>query len=180
VRHLALSAIGRDRPGIVEAVSKVLLENSGNVEDSTMAILRGHFTMMLIVSMPDEVEAGELRERLEQVRGELGLEALTLSEIEDFAPAHEAQPSHILSVYGVDHPGILHAVAAALAGQKVNITDLTTRVLEGDEGAPVYAMMLEVAVPEGLEIGALERTLDQVRSEQTVELSFRELEQEIL
>jgi glycine cleavage system transcriptional repressor len=180
MRHFALSAIGRDRPGIVEAVSKALFDHRGNVEDSTMAILGGHFTVMLIVSVPDEIEPDALRESLDRVRVDLGLEALTLSEIEDFATAEEPTPSHILSVYGVDHPGILHAVASALAAQGVNITDLTTRVLEGEEGAPVYAMLLEVAAPEGLDLGPLERSLEKVRAEQNVELSLRELEQDIL
>jgi glycine cleavage system transcriptional repressor len=178
--QLALSAIGRDRPGIVAAVSEVLLDNDGNVEDSTMAILRGHFTMMLIVSVPDEVEPGRLRARLDEVRERLGLEALTLSEIQDVGPAPEPIPSHILSVYGVDHPGILHAVSSGLAEQGVNITDLTTRVIEGEEGAPVYAMMLEVAVPAQTDVGSLERALARVRGEQGVELSFRELERDIL
>ena len=53
MRHFAVSAIGRDRPGIVAAVSKVLLDHEGNIEDSQMTILRGHFTMTLIVSIGD-------------------------------------------------------------------------------------------------------------------------------
>ena len=55
VRHdtpmpqLALSAIGRDRPGIVAEVTRALLGHSLNITDSQMAVLCGRFTMMLIV-----------------------------------------------------------------------------------------------------------------------------------
>ena len=38
--QLALSAIGRDRPGIVAAATAVLLRHGVNVEDSRMSILR--------------------------------------------------------------------------------------------------------------------------------------------
>ena len=179
MRHLALSAIGRDRPGIVAAVSEVLLDHQGNVEDSTMSILRGHFTMMLVVSVPDTTDLELLRKRLAQAGEQLDLEAVTLSVIGE-VQAQAETASHILSVYGIDHPGILHAVSSALAARQVSITDLTTRVLEGEEGTPVYAMMLEIAVPAGADLRALEVQLDRVCRAQGVELSFRELERDIL
>jgi glycine cleavage system transcriptional repressor len=61
--------------------------------------------------------------------------------------------THILSVYGADRPGIVHAVATILADHAVNVTDVTTRVLQGEK--PVYAMMLEVSLPPELDAGAL-------------------------
>jgi glycine cleavage system transcriptional repressor len=179
MRHLALSAVGRDRPGIVAAVSKVLLDHQGNVEDSTMSILRGHFTMMLIVSVPDSVDLESLRRSLDEVRGSLGLEAVALSEVPEIAE-ETAVASHILSVYGVDHPGILHGVASALAEDGVDIVDLTTRVLEESGRTPLYTMILEVAVPERADLGALQDKLGRVCRDQEVEFSFRELERDIL
>src|SRR5664280_1086412 len=46
---LAITAIGDDRPGIVAAVTEVLVAVDANLEDTSMTILRGHFAMMLIV-----------------------------------------------------------------------------------------------------------------------------------
>src|SRR6266542_2052675 len=54
--HVAVTAVGADRPGIAAAVVKVLYEHGGNVEDSRMAILGGHFAMMLIVALPEGAE----------------------------------------------------------------------------------------------------------------------------
>ncbi|MFL5868791.1 MAG: ACT domain-containing protein, partial [Thermoleophilaceae bacterium] len=54
--HLALTAIGRDRPGIVAALSGVLLEHELNVEDSQATILRGHFSIVLVVAAPEGVD----------------------------------------------------------------------------------------------------------------------------
>jgi glycine cleavage system transcriptional repressor len=179
MRHFAISAIGRDRPGIVAAVSEALLAHEGNIEDSQMAILRGHFTMTLIVSAPDGTDSEGLARDLAAVKDELSLEALSVSEVTDEGAA-DPVPSHIVSVYGVDHPGIVHAVSAALAAKGVSITDLETRLAAGAEGEPVYAMMLEVALPDGADAAAVEHGLAETARSQQVELSFRPLEQDAL
>jgi glycine cleavage system transcriptional repressor len=178
-RHLALSAIGRDRPGIVAAVADVLLTHAGNVEDSQMTILRDHFTMTLVVALPEDADVDRLREDLDRVRSELDLEAVALTPIEEGAPSG-ASSSHILSIYGVDHPGILQAVAAVLAADQVNICDLTTRVLDAESDQPIYAMIIEVALPEDGDVAQLERKLADVCTAQHVELSLRELESDTL
>jgi glycine cleavage system transcriptional repressor len=180
VRHFAISAIGRDRPGIVSAVTRTLLEHGVNIEDSQSTILRGHFTMTLIVAGGDELDPAGLRADLERTASELRLEALTLSEVEDAEPARPTEPSHIVTVYGVDHPGIVHSVASALAGCQVNITDLNTRLVGDPDREDLYAMMLEIALPEGLTADRLESLLEATRREQGVEVTIRELEQDAL
>jgi glycine cleavage system transcriptional repressor len=187
VRSLALSAIGRDRPGIVASVTRVLLDHDVNVEDSQMTILRGRFTMMLIVSAPDDVDADALRSDLEGAARALGMDAVSVEAIEEESAEPASAPSHIVTVYGVDHPGIVHAVAEALAGADVNITDLNTRLVsdepgENGDGGPedLYAMMLEVTLPEGLSASALETILEATRREQGVEVTIRELENDEL
>jgi glycine cleavage system transcriptional repressor len=176
----AISAIGRDRPGIVAAVSKVLLNHGVNIEDSQMTILRGHFTMMLVVSAPEGTDAGALRLELEQAATALGLEAISLNSVVEADPHGEPEASHIVTVYGVDHPGIVHAVTSAMAEREVDITDLNTRLVGEDQEKPLYALMMEVALPAGVSPGQLERDLSAVSEEQGVEVSLRELEQETL
>jgi glycine cleavage system transcriptional repressor len=178
--HFAVTAIGADRPGIVAGVSEVLLEHGGNIEDSQMTILRGRFTMMLIVSTNDGVDSQRLGSDLERVRTDLGLDALSLSEVTSAGTERGPSPSHIVSVYGVDHPGIVHAVSSTLARQQVNITDLTTRLVGGDEGESLYAMMLEIALPPGVSVEEIERSLREVRERQGVDLTIRPLEQDAL
>jgi glycine cleavage system transcriptional repressor len=178
--HYAISAIGRDRPGIVAAVTKVLLDHGMNVEDSQMTILRGHFTMMLIVSTLEGLDEAKLGADLEAAAASLGLEAISLSEVADVDPASEPEASHIVTVYGVDHPGIVHAVAAAMAEREVDITDLNTRLVGDGEGEPLYALMMEVALPASVSAADLEDGLAAVGREQGVEVTLRELEQDAL
>ena len=181
MRHLALTAIGRDRPGIVAAVSRVLLAHRANVEDSQMTILRGHFTMMLVVAVPEDSDVATLRDDLDDVRAELGLEAILLSPIEELDPADEPSPTHIVTLYGADHPGIVHAATSVLADHEVDITDLTTKLAgEGGDQPPLYALMMEIAPPADVAAGEIEDALRRVGEEQGVEVSLRALDAEAL
>jgi glycine cleavage system transcriptional repressor len=172
VPEFAVTAIGRDRPGIVAAVSEALLELEGNIEDSQMSILRGHFAVMLIVRTPQSVDADALARRLGEVRERLGLEAITVEQLGELR-AEAPRPSHVLTVYGSDHPGIVAAVAGALAESGVNITDLETRIA-GPEQRQLYAMILELALGEA-DPAELAEKLRAVGAEQEVEVSLREL-----
>jgi glycine cleavage system transcriptional repressor len=180
MRHYALSAVGRDRPGIVAAVTAVLLDHSLNIEDSQATILRGHFTMVLVIAASDDGDAGALLADLDDVRARLELEAMTLSELAEVDPASEPAPSHIVTLYGADHPGIVHAATAALAERGIDITNLTTKLAGEGEGEPLYALMMEVALPEGADPDELAAALDRVGGEQGVEVSLRRLEQDTL
>jgi glycine cleavage system transcriptional repressor len=175
--EFAVTAIGRDRPGIVAAISGALLEVEGNIEDSQMSILRGHFAVMLIVNVPDSVEASELEVGLDGIRKELDLEAIAVNRVDDLG-AGGARPSHVITVYGADHPGIVHAVSAALADRGVNITGLETR-LAGAADSPLYVMILEVALGEASQPD-VDATLGEVAEESDVEVSMRPLAAEAL
>jgi glycine cleavage system transcriptional repressor len=176
VAQFAITAIGLDRPGIVAAVSGALLDLDGNVEDSQMSILRGHFAVMLLVDVPDSVEQGELADRLGAVRDELELEAITVSPVG--AALEPVRPSHVVSVYGADSKGIVHGISVALAGLGVDITDLETK-LTGTPDAPVYVMVLEIALGAA---GAdeVEAALRDAGAKLGVEVSLRELDTDTL
>jgi glycine cleavage system transcriptional repressor len=178
VRHFALSAIGRDRPGIVAEISKVLLDHQANVEDSQMTILRGHFAMMLVLAAPDRVETGGLSADLDAAAARLGLEALSLRELGELDEGGP-EPTHIVTVYGLDHPGIVHAAASTLAQREVDITDLNTRLVD-EEGEALYVLMMEVALPLDLAAEELEAALGEVSEREGVEVTLRELEQDVL
>jgi len=176
MRQLALSAVGRDRAGIVAAVSEQLLAHEVNIDDSQMAILRGHFAMMLIVSAPDGLDVSALRTDLDGVHELMGLEGMSLSEVED-APGRPTA-SHVVTVYGADHPGIVHAITSALAAGGTSITGLTTRLVSSGE-SPVYVMIIEAAVPSGAE-AVLESDLADVARAEGLEVTLSPLEHDAL
>ncbi len=180
-RPLAVSVVGRDRPGIVAALADAMLAHRANVEDSRMTILRGHLAMTLIVAVPEEVDTQALHDDLEAVRARLGLESLSVTEVDALEPdVASSEATHIVSVYGVDHPGIVRAVATALSEGGFNITDLATRLAGEDGPDPLYAMAIEVAAPVDAAPDALDRALAAVAEAEGVEISSRPLERDTL
>lgn len=105
-----MSAIGRDRAGIVAAITEGLLEIDANVEDSRITILGGHFAVMLLVATGDGREREDVEAALSVPGERLGLEALSVSEVGDASEVHPS-PDHVITVYGSDHPGIVHRSA---------------------------------------------------------------------
>jgi glycine cleavage system transcriptional repressor len=169
VHQIWLTAIGRDKPGIVARIARVLLQHELNIEDSQMRILGGRFAMMLLLRGNASEKA--LYKDLLVTGRELGLDYIYVHPIGE-AEAAPPRPTHALSVYGADHPGIVAAVAETLAEQGVNITDLETRLT----GA-VYVMLLEVVIPAGVDVT---EAVIAVGRDQGVDVSLRELEQDAL
>jgi glycine cleavage system transcriptional repressor len=175
--HFAVSAVGRDRPGIVAAVTGVLVDTGCNIEDSSMSILRGHFAMMLLIAGADGLDADRLEQALSKPAADYDL-VLAVRAIDDEVPASPEGEQWTVSVYGADRPGIVHRVATTLADGGANIVDLTTRVI-GDADRPVYAMVIEVTLPPGTadELGP---RLAELGRELGIECSMHEADADIL
>lgn len=169
---VAVSVVGDDRPGIVALVTKVLYEAGCNLEDVSSTILRGHFSMVLIVRGPQGMDPGELEGRLLESGGGMGL-VVTVRPVAE-SSLDVSPPTHMVSVYGADRPGIVFRVAEALAEAGCNVTDLTSRVI-GSSDSPVYALMLEVS--GGTKV---EEHLEALRGSLGVDVSIHPIDADIL
>lgn len=178
MHHLAVSAVGADRPGIVAAVTGVLVDEGCNLEDTSMSILRGHFAMMLVVAAPESVDAAALEAALADAAGRFDL-VVAVRAIDDEVPESPRGEPYALSVYGADRPGIVHRVAVALADMGVNVVDLATRVIGGSE-RPVYAMLLDVTLPAGTDSEGVEARLQEVCGDLGVEWSLHPSDADVL
>ena len=49
-QHIAVSAIGTDRTGLVHELTKVISDCGGNISESRMASLGSEFAMVLLVA----------------------------------------------------------------------------------------------------------------------------------
>lgn len=167
MHDLTVSAIGEDRPGIVAAVTGVLLEHGCNLADCSMSLLRRQFAMILLVEAPDELSDEGLAAALEEPAERLGL-VTSVREVARAGTSSSSHP-HVVSVYGPDQPGIVHRIASVLAGRGVNITDLMSR-LTNDE---VYTVVVDVEIPEGTDPDEVAADLHAAAREMGVEITFR-------
>jgi glycine cleavage system transcriptional repressor len=172
VTMLAVTVIGHDRPGIIADVTGVLAELGGNLEDSTMTLLRGHFAMMLIVST--DASADAVQDALTPVTEDGTLEV----SVREVPPEPDVPPvgaGHVLTVHGADRPGIVSVVTSVLAAEGGNITDLTTR-LSGN----LYLLVAEVDLPSGAGLEGLTDRLSAAAADLGVHVSLRPAESDVL
>jgi glycine cleavage system transcriptional repressor len=167
---LAVTVLGHDRPGIVADTTAALAALGGNLEDSTMTLLRGHFAMLLLVRT--DAAASELEAALAGLTsdGRLTVDVRAVPGPDDATPA-AAGETHVLSVHGADRPGIVGALTGVVAAHGGNVTDLTTR-LAGE----LYVLLAEVSLPVGADVRALDQALRGTADELGVEVSLRPLD----
>jgi glycine cleavage system transcriptional repressor len=174
VNDIVVTAVGADRPGIVAAITGALLDLGGNLEETRAALLRGSFATALAVAVPDGIGATEVEAALRPVADELGLGIW----VGPAAPRGTGPPMRrsVISVYGADHPGIVHGMAVALADHDANIVDLSARLV-GDP--PIYVLGIEVEHAAGAE-GTLRSGLAEVARAHGVEMTLEAEDDEVL
>jgi glycine cleavage system transcriptional repressor len=178
-RQVALTAIGRDRPGIVAGLTRALFDQGCNLEESSMTRLKGEFAILLLVTLPEGVSREALEKAVEPAVRALGLNVLVRElTAEEMAEADDSHTKpYTLVVYGADRPGIVFHVTQAAARHGLNITDLRTRVTGR---APVYSLIMEVEAPTDAAAAAFREDLQTLKGELQVETTLEPVEVEEL
>ena len=175
---VAVTVIGRDRPGIVANVSGILYQNRGNIEELSQTVLRGQFAMILIASFGAGVSIRDLKSDFAESGKELDLD-INLRQLrpEDMIPFEAGETeSFILTVRGEDRPGLVYGIAEVLAERGVNITSLAARVAAVSQ-KPEYIQVFEVDIPRKLDYSLVQEKLQQRGREMgvSVDLQHRDI-----
>jgi len=168
---LAITVLGHDRPGIIADVTGVLAELGGNLEDSSMTLLRGHFAWTLVAEV--SASPGDVSERLAHLTAE-GL-VVSVLPVPDAEGAAVAGSAWLLSVHGADRPGIVSGLTGVVAAAGGNITDLTTRL-----GGGLYVLVAEVALPEGVDVDGLAARIGAAAERLGVRATFAPADTDVL
>jgi glycine cleavage system transcriptional repressor len=144
--NFILTLTGPDRIGIVDELTRLLLERGGNVETSRMARLGGEFAMLMLVSMPSGRFAG-LDEGLEVLTAQ-GYKVTTSQAERTDAEAPPGWLPYRIEVRGADHEGIIHEVAHYLSQRGISIESVESESTPAPtSGSPLFSMSAEVVVP---------------------------------
>jgi glycine cleavage system transcriptional repressor len=170
-----MTAFGEDRPGIAADVTEILYENGCNLEDTSMTLLAGEFTLILLFNAGSVDAADRLSKSCRRLEQEKGISAF-------LRPLPSAPPMKAkdyfrrrLHVEGLDHAGIVYKLSRFLAEQRINIVDLKSAVKASPEsGAALYVMEILVHIPAGTSMGTLERGLSAVADDLNVDIGMSE------
>jgi glycine cleavage system transcriptional repressor len=146
-KFAAATVLGKNKPGIVSSITKVLYETGCNIEDSSMTMLANEFAMILLIALPAKLSLKQLAARFSAQSKKTGL-TVSLKQLkasEEAKPCPKGTP-YIISVYGSDKPGIVYKISKYLADGKINITDVQTSI-SSVGGKHTYIMLLEIDLP---------------------------------
>jgi phosphoserine phosphatase len=119
---LTLSAIGPDSPGLVSKITTKIFEINGNIIDVEEYCRRGLFSIFFIIDFSvSKNSMDEVTTILKALEGETDLKiSLGIFDEEEpsFLPEKE---SHIVTILGVDQPGIIARVSTFFSKHNINI-----------------------------------------------------------
>lgn len=175
----AISAIGKDRPGIVADITEMVYECGCNLEDSSMTILRGYFALLLLLSSHDDDIEERLSVRCKRLEWEKKLTIFfaPITEAESSLKATDQRVAYELKTTGLDKAGIVYKISRLLAGHGINVTDLCTKVAPSPQsGTPLYTMKIHMKVPPEIDESVLREALTGLEEELSLEITIKRTE----
>ena len=164
MQQLVLTVLGKDRPGLLEDLSSVILNHHGNWLASNLSHLAGKFAGIV------QVEVAE--EHLRELQG--ALDALPQLEIriESGEALSNDVPEQInLVITGNDRPGIVQELASVIRHKGANITHLTSKQQSAPNwGVPLFSAIATVSLPAGMNRDAVIDALESITPDVIVDI----------
>lgn len=153
-QFLVISALGKDRPGIVNQLTAPVTESGCNILDSRMTVLGGEFAIMMLVEGSWSAVA-KLESQLSPLQ-----ERFDLTIIHKRTTEHPDEPQpglpYTVNVVALDHPGIVNQLARFFSSRNINIHECYTDSYQAAHtGTPMFTATLMVNLPPQVHIAAL-------------------------
>lgn len=166
MQTLVISILGKDKPGIVDALAKVIFQHDGNWHGSSFAHMSGLFTGFVEIQVPAE-QKQPLIEGLDAI-ADISVQSVVVSE-----PSPTQKQSLSIDVMGNDRPGIVQALTQVLHRFNLNILHFSSHVESAaNSGSPMFKAKVDIAVPDTFDNDALQASLEALANEIVVDISY--------
>jgi len=150
---IVISAVGTDRTGVVQDLTKVIMSCGGNIEESRMTTLGSEFAMLLLVS-GNWHTLSRLQQGLDKLC-ENGQLTVAIRKTDAKPPSQNRMP-YAVDVVALDQQGIVFNLANFFASRDIEIADVATRsYAAAHTGAPMFAVQMAVNVPSSVHVAQL-------------------------
>lgn len=167
---LVLSAIGCDRVGLIEVISRYVVESECNIEESQMSVLCGEIASIFVISGTQE-GISRLEGRCKELEEESGLRVLTRRFREGCKIGRGSR--YRLRACSLDHPGIVNRLTRELSECGVNIEGMKTKQYYAPtSGAPMFSFEAEVSISGDMEF--LRGRFEEIGEEENIDIELQE------
>lgn len=152
-QHLAISALGTDRTGLVHELTRLIAECGASISESRMAALGTEFAMLLLVS-GNWHSLARLETEVKKL-ADAGSLVLQVKRTEPRSARAEMLP-YSVDVVCLDQTGIVSHLSGFFSARGIDIAELSTRAYAAAHtGAPMFSVQMIVNVPGKVHLSAL-------------------------
>ena len=151
--QLVLSALGADKPGLIDELSRCVMNSGCSILDSRMVVLGGNFALLLQVG-GNWNNIAKLENQLAGLESSLGL-TITSQRTAGRKSGDDVLPYGV-DVVALDQPGIVHNLATFFSQRQINIQEMMTACYPAaHSGTPMFSVHMSVDIPANTQISAL-------------------------
>ncbi len=168
-KSLVITFVGDDRRGIVESISKIIVEFDGEWVESRMANLSGKFAGVLRANIPvDQCDA--FSETLKSTVKDLHINIEPVDKAQDMSNQNQCIK---LELVGQDRPGIIHRISTLLVNNGATVEDMESEVIEASmSGEKLFKASITLCLAEGYSVEKLSEVLEDLANELIVDIEL--------
>lgn len=167
---LVISALGADRPGLVDELTRPIEQHGANIIDSRMTTLGGEFAILMLIEGGGDV-ISILEEALPKIQNASGLTIL-LKRTSD-RPQQQPMLDYKVSLYTLDHPGLINRLASFFTARQINIHHLETDSYSAPHtGTMMFSAEMRIEIPANQKISLLRSAFFELCDDLNLDATF--------
>lgn len=172
LKHLVITVVGPDRPGLVGLLATTVAEHGGSWLASSLSQLSGQFAGVVQLQV-DQQQLPQLTQSLQQLPD---LQILFAHGEQSSAAGDRVRPESrpaLLEITANDRPGIVREISTVLASLQINVQQLETSSQSAPAwGQPLFVARLQLQVPATTSEQVLTEALEALADDLMVDLRF--------
>ncbi len=166
--EVILTAIAKDRPGIVEEIAAVVTEHDANWVESSMLRLGGEFAGIVQLTVPEPN-----KEQL--INGLMALRenGITIEyKLDQLAEEISGRRAGI-ELTGLDHKGIVREITSMLAGLGISIDQFESSIFTASmAGEHMFHARAEIRLPDDVSLEQLQTEAEKIANDIMVDIEL--------
>jgi len=165
MQSLVINIMGKDKPGLVDALAKCVYNNQGNWQGSSFAHMAGMFTGFVEVHVPEEAKQ-PLINALDAIK-DLSVQSVAVA-----SSNNQHATKLTVDVMGNDKTGIVQELTSVLNQFNLNILTFSSHCESAPNwGSLIFKAKAEIAVPEAFDDGELQDALEALANDLVVDIT---------
>lgn len=151
--YLVISALGENRPGLVNELTRAILDSDCSILNSRMMALGSELAVLLLVQGNWNTLA-KLEVQLKRLEQPLGI-TIVCKRTEERKRQGNVLP-YAVEVIALNHPGLVHRLVNFFTTRSISIEELASHSYNAPHtGTPMFSVTIAIGIPADMHIAML-------------------------